>query len=58
MADIHPKGVCMEVIIVLVSLIGYWVSGFDFPTLHFYISLTITLYKTYKHYTNDKTARR
>ena len=38
----------MDVIIVIVSLIGWKVSGYDFPTLHFYISLAITLYKAYR----------
>lgn len=48
----------MEVIIVLVSLIGWKVSGYNFSTLFFYIELSYTLWRTVKHYTNDKTARR
>lgn len=48
----------MEAIIVIVSLIGWKVSGYDFTTLFFYIELSNTLWKVVKHFTNDKTARR
>lgn len=48
----------MDAIIIIVAFIGWRVSGYDFPTLYFYISLTISLYKLVKHYTNDKTAKR
>lgn len=48
----------MDVIITIVSLIGWKVSGYDFTTLFFYISLTMSLYKEFKHFTNDKTAKR
>ena len=48
----------MDVIIIIVSLIGSMVSGFDFPTLYFYISLSNALWKVVKRYTKDKTARR
>ena len=58
MADILPKGVCMDVIIVIVSLIGSIASGYDFPTLYFYISLSNSLWKSVKRYAKDKTARR
>ncbi len=45
----------MDVIIVLVSLIGWKVNGYDFATLYFYIELTKILYNAFKRYTNDKT---
>lgn len=48
----------MEAIIVIVSLIGWKVSGYDFATLYFYIELSNTLWKLLKHITNDKTAKR
>ena len=48
----------MEVIIVIVSFIGWLTSGFDFTTLHFYISLAFSLWKCIRRYTNDKTAKR
>lgn len=48
----------MDVIIVIVSLIGHIASGYDFPTLYFYISLSTTLWKVVKRYTKDKTAKR
>lgn len=48
----------MEAIIVIVSLIGWKVSGYDFTTLFFYIELTTSLWKAVKHFTDDKTARR
>lgn len=48
----------MQTIIVLVSFIGWKASGFDFPTLYFYIDLSFALLKVVKHLTNDKTARR
>lgn len=48
----------MEVIIVFVSILGSIMSGYDFPTLYFYISLSNVIYKILKHYTKGKTARR
>lgn len=48
----------MHAIITIVSLIGWIVSGYDFATLFFYINLSIALYKGFKHFTNDKTAKR
>lgn len=48
----------MNVIIVIVSFIGWKASGIDFPTLYFYVDLSFTIWKVVKHYTNDKTARR
>ena len=48
----------MDVIILIVSLIGWKVSGIDFMTLYFYLNLSNTLWKAIKRYINDKTARR
>ncbi|MBD5545822.1 MAG: hypothetical protein HDQ97_00175 [Lachnospiraceae bacterium] len=48
----------MSVIILIVSLIGWKVSGIDFMTLYFYIDLSFTIWKGIRRYTNDKTARR
>ena len=48
----------MEVIMAFVSILGNIMSGYDFPTLYFYISLSNVIYKTFKHYAKDKTARR
>lgn len=48
----------MDVIIVIVSLIGWKVSNIDFLTLHFYITLSYSLLKALRHFTDDKTARR
>lgn len=48
----------MDVIIVFVSILGSIMSGYDFPTLYFYISLSNALWKAVKRYTKDKTARR
>jgi hypothetical protein len=46
----------MEVIILAVASIGAHFNGYDFATLHFYISLAFALYKAFSHFTNDKTA--
>lgn len=48
----------MDVVILIVSLIGWKVSGIDFMTLYFYLELSNTICKVIKRYTNDKTARR
>lgn len=48
----------MDVVIVIVSLIGWKVSDIDFTTLFFYIQLSNAIWKVVKRYTNDKTARR
>ena len=48
----------MDVIILIVSLIGWKVSGIDFMTLYFYLNLSNTLWKAIKRYINDKAARR
>ena len=47
----------MEVIILIVSLIGWKVNGIDFMTLYFYIDLSFALWKGFKRYTNDKTTK-
>lgn len=48
----------MDAIILIVSYIGWKVSGIDFPTLFFYINLSFSLWKVVKHYVDDKTAKR
>ena len=48
----------MSVIILMVSFIGWKVSGIDFMTLYFYIDLSFTIWERIRRYTNDKTARR
>ena len=48
----------MDVIVLIVSLIGWNVSDIDFMTLYFYINLSFSLWKALRHYTKDKTARR
>ena len=48
----------MEVIILIVSLIGWKVSGYDFADLYFYIELSFTLMKAIRRYLNDKAAKR
>lgn len=48
----------MSVIILIVSLIGWKVSGYDFTTLYFYIELSYTLQKAIRRYFNDKAAKR
>jgi hypothetical protein len=35
----------MDVIIAIVSLIGKYASGYDFPTLYFYIYLSYSIMK-------------
>ena len=45
----------MEAIILLVALIGYEVSGYDFATLFFYIELAVSLGKYIEDSANDKT---
>lgn len=46
------------VIIVIVSLIGWKVSGYDFTTLYFYIELSNSLWNLLKQFTNDETTKR
>lgn len=60
MADLLPKGVCfMDVIIeVAVSAMGFSCYGIDFCTLFAFVSIAISLYKSWSDYTDDKTARR
>ena len=48
----------MDVVILIVSLIGWKVSDIDFMSLYFYIDLSFSLWKVLRHYTNDKTAKR
>ena len=48
----------MDVVILIVSLIGWKVSDIDFMSLYFYIDLSFALWKVLRHYTSDKTARR
>lgn len=48
----------MSLIILIVSLVGWKVSGIDFMSLYFYIDLSFTLWKVLRHYTNDKATRR
>lgn len=48
----------MSVIILIVSLIGWKVSGYDFTTLYFYIELSYTLQKAIRRYFNDKATTR
>lgn len=48
----------MEVIILIVLLIGWKVSGYDFADLYFYIELSFTLMKAIRRYLNDKAAKR
>lgn len=48
----------MDVIIFIVSWTGYLISDIDFITLHFYIPLAFALWKSWRHYTNDKAAKR
>ena len=48
----------MQAIIVIVSLIGWKVSGIEFTTLFFYIELSFSIWEAVKNYTNDKTAKR
>lgn len=48
----------MQAVIVIVSLIGWKVSGIEFTTLFFYIELSFSIWKAVKNYTNDKTSKR
>lgn len=44
---------------VIVALIGYRVSSYDFPTLYFYISVAFSLLKAWNdYYTYDKAPKR
>lgn len=47
----------MEAISVIVAFIGWKTSGYDFPTLYFYISLALIFYKAWVDYTDDKTTK-
>lgn len=51
------RRVLMEVIILIVSLIRWKVSGYDFADLYFYIELSFTLMKAIRRYLNDKAAK-
>ena len=49
----------MDAIIVLViSVIGAHFCNMDLCTLHTFVSIAVTLYKSWINYTNDKTAKR
>lgn len=43
----------MEVSILLVSILGKYMSALDFMTLYFYITLTFTVHKGIKKLTNE-----
>ena len=46
----------MKVIItIIVSLISYVASGYDFATTYLYIAISFDLLKIMKNYTNEKT---
>lgn len=44
----------MDLVIVVVALIGSFMSGFDFIDLFFYISLAISIQRQIRNYTHDK----